>query len=357
MTFKFVLHPGDMPGRILIDSMALHGIDYEMISVQEAKPGTPYFITTEWFDHEVDYFAKIPKEVFDRDLKIIMYYHEGDNPLPIQQRLDGLCKQYSQPMDRYQLISANTLAKQLDRCCYFNDHEIRYWLRNRFQAPLTIPNHVRPYEFTVLSRFHKSWRATVITDLKLRGLLKSSQWSYNSKLSNNEPPNCNPFENGAIFEQHIERFLAAGPYTCDNRTSDDHNDHSQLVPELFTQSYCSIVLETFFNIENTGHTFLTEKTYKCIKHGHPFVLVAPPGSLQLLRDHGYRTFDHAIDNTYDTIMDPTQRWLKIVKTIEKIRSQDMHVWFESCRADLEHNQQLFCANKAPRLNTLLERLQ
>jgi len=34
----------------------------------------------------------------------------------------------------------------------------------------------------------------------------------------------------------------------------------------------------------------------------------------------------------------------------------MQTWFNSCKDDVEHNQQLFCSSKQDRLNTLLERL-
>jgi hypothetical protein len=358
VTFKFTKDPGAMPRRMLINAMEANGIAYEVQSVDTCEPGTPYFVTFNTFDHKYDYIAAIPDAVFDRDLRIIFYYHEGDHPGFIRQRLDDRCRQHSRSIDCYKLVSANTLADQLDRCCYFNDHEMRYWMDSKNTAPLEIHNRSRPFEFTVLSRIHKWWRATVMADLKLRGVLEHSQWSYNTQLDLGQLKEFdNPIELGRLFDRHVDRFISAGPYACDNLDSNAHNNHSSLVPDHFTQSYCSIVLETFIDIENSGGTFLTEKTFKCIKHGHPFVLVAPHGSLQLLRDMGYRTFDHAIDNSYDLIKDPTERWLCIADTVEKIRAQDMQAWFESCRKDLEHNQQLFCASKADRLNTLIERLK
>jgi hypothetical protein len=77
----------------------------------------------------------------------------------------------------------------------------------------------------------------------------------------------------------------------------------------------------------------------------------------VLRNLGYRTFDHAIDNSYDTVINNTQRWIQCRNTILQIQQQDMHNWFESCRSDIEHNQQLFSDSKYERLNTLLKRLQ
>jgi hypothetical protein len=116
-------------------------------------------------------------------------------------------------------------------------------------------------------------------------------------------------------------------------------------------------LETHFDADQSGGAFLTEKTFKPIKHGQPFVIVGAPGSLAALRSLGYRTFDHSIDNRYDDETNNTQRWIKIKSAIAKIKSQDMHAWFNHCKDDVEHNQQLFCSSKKHRLNNLLERLK
>jgi hypothetical protein len=139
-------------------------------------------------------------------------------------------------------------------------------------------------------------------------------------------------------------------------TLDQQNDHHLTEYAHYTQSYCNIVLETHFDADQSGGAFLTEKTFKPIKHGQPFVIVGAPGSLAALRSLGYRTFDHAIDNSYDDEIDNTQRWIKIKSAIAKIKSQRMHDWFALCKDDAQHNQQLFCSSKQRRLNTLLERL-
>jgi hypothetical protein len=152
------------------------------------------------------------------------------------------------------------------------------------------------------------------------------------------------------------RFLDHGPYRADDLTADEHNNHALTVEEHYTNSYCNIVFETVFDADGSGGTFLTEKTFKPIKHGQPFVVVAPPGTLQVLRDLGYRTFDSVIDNTYDSIEDNTQRWIAVRGVIESIKSGNLDLFQHQCRADVEHNKQLFLSSKADRLNMLLRKL-
>jgi hypothetical protein len=128
------------------------------------------------------------------------------------------------------------------------------------------------------------------------------------------------------------------------------------VTEHYDSTACSIVLETLFDADGSGGTFLTEKTFKCLKHGHPFVLLAPPGSLATLRSMGYRTFDSVIDTSYDGITDNTDRYLAVMRTIKQLAQQDSNRVYNSCVEDLAHNQQVFLAAKWDRLNSLYERL-
>jgi hypothetical protein len=147
------------------------------------------------------------------------------------------------------------------------------------------------------------------------------------------------------------------PHSCDSLTSDQHNDHHLHVSDHYTNSYCSIVLETHFDADGSGGAFLTEKTFKCLKHGHPFVIVGPQGSLNALRKLCYRTFDHAIDSSYDWEPNNTQRWNMARDAIKKIAQHDMHSWFQSVYRDVVHNQQLFLDSKQHRVNNLLSKLK
>jgi hypothetical protein len=143
------------------------------------------------------------------------------------------------------------------------------------------------------------------------------------------------------WHESMVKFLQDGPYICDSMDADQHNDHRSVNTDLYQQSYCHLVLETHFDADGSGGSFLTEKTYKCLKYGQPFILIGPPGSLKSLREQGYRVFDHALDNSYDQIEDNTERWLATRAVIEDLKNKDMHQWFLSCVDDLEHNRRLF----------------
>ena len=338
----------------LFGHMDDHGVDYTLTT-----HGSGYYaIGLGFFDFSIDYFAlihpNIMHSVTQGTITVLFYYHEGDNPHNIKSRLDALCKQHNLSVACYRFVSGNTTADSVPGFVYFPDHELLYWRRNRAVAPAELHDCARPYEFVVLSRTHKWWRASVMTDLQQSGMLAHSLWSYNTNLVLGDAPSNNPIEQLPGID--IPAFMQAGPYTCDNLTTEQHNDHSLAVDDHYANAYFNLVLETHFDADGSGGTFLTEKTFKPIKNGQPFVLVAPVGSLQCLRDLGYRTFDSVLDNSYDTETNNTQRWLKVKHTLEQIQ-QDPHDYFLRCWDDIEHNQQLFLANKSHRLNTLFTKLQ
>jgi hypothetical protein len=164
-----------------------------------------------------------------------------------------------------------------------------------------------------------------------------------------------PIEIDAIagLRTATEDFLKSAPHISDELDHDQRNDHSTLVPKYHVNSYCNIVIETHFDADQSGGTFLTEKTFKPIKHGQLFFIAGPAGSLQVLRDLGYRVFDDILDNRYDLEQDHTQRWMALTRAIY-FAQPELPQLFEQARADIEHNQQLFQTSKTNRLNSLIK---
>lgn len=330
--------------------------------VESAPNGSWYPVALGWHDFDCDYFSLMSSRLLERvrsnEIRILFYYHEGDNPERIQTRLDALCYQHQLPLN-YLFISANSAADRFSRTFYFPDHEIFFKYVNRRQAFTDINKNPRSYKFTALNRSHKWWRATIMSDLHRHGLLQDSIWSYNTTITVNDSEENNPISILADpkWLASMRKFVANGPYFCDGPEDDKHNDHRHVNTSLYLDSYCHIVIETLFDVDQSRGAFLTEKTYKCIKFGQPFVIVGAAGSLQALRDAGYRVFDHAIDNGYDLIEDNTERWFAVKETIKKISSGDMHQWYLSCTNDLEHNQKLYQQKIQPSLNRLIQKLE
>jgi len=197
-----------------------------------------------------------------------------------------------------------------------------------------------------------------MADLRQSGVLDRSLWSYNTQCCIDDREEDNPLELDSVsgWRDAVKDFVSQDPYFCDSNDDQLHNDHRRVPINLYQDSYCHLVLETLFDADQSGGAFLTEKTYKAIKFGQPFVIIGTAHSLRTLRQQGYKTFDHVIDNTYDEITDNTQRWLAIRKSILEIRSKDMHQWFLKCLPDIKHNQKLFADAQGVSLNKIQRKL-
>lgn len=336
-----------------------HGVEVEIFSINDSFPKDTYYpICLGFFDFKIDYFSLLPEDVRTRvfwgDLRVLFMYHEGDNPRTIKQRLDSLCDQHSLRRDSYVFVSSNTAADSLPGFVTFHDFELWYYQRN-IETPAANPiDSKRDKEFTALSRLHKSWRAAALADLQRNKLLDNSYWSY---CESGEYTEDSPIEIDLISQLRwaTTNFLKSAPYFADELTQEQRNDHSLLESKFFTNAYCNIVLESQFDVDRSGGAFLTEKTFKPIKHGQMFFIAGAAGSLQALRDLGYRTFDSVLDTSYDREQNHTLRWQKLVESIKQARHR-LDERFAAAKDDIIHNQQLFAANKADRLNTLIRKI-
>ena len=336
-----------------------HGVELNIIDIGSEWPtDTFYPVGLGFFDFKIDYFELMPERIrtglFFDNVRVLFYYHEGDNPWYIKNRLDQLCAKHNLRDNCYRFVSGNTAAKTLPNFVYFTDFELWYYQRNRASPALKIHHEPREREFTVLNRLHKSWRALAMTDLKHNGILNNSYWSYCETGEFVDQDCAIEIDNIAGLRTRTEKFLQSAPYISDELDFDQRNDHRTLIPKYHANSYCNIVMETHFDIESSG-TFLTEKTFKPIKHGQMFFIAGPAGSLQVLRDLGYRVFDSVLDNSYDLELNATQRWMALTRSIF-FTQPDLPQLFELCRADIQHNQQLFQSSKADRLNTLIKEI-
>jgi hypothetical protein len=90
-----------------------------------------------------------------------------------------------------------------------------------------------------------------------------------------------------------------------------------------------------------GHrTHLTEKTFKAIALGMPFVLVAAAGSLEYLREYGFRTFDLIWDESYDDETDDFLRLEKVMTLLSSISAMtpgELAQLHRHCLPVVQHN--------------------
>jgi hypothetical protein len=116
------------------------------------------------------------------------------------------------------------------------------------------------------------------------------------------------------------------------------------VKHLYDTSLINIVTETYF-FNKIIH--ITEKTYKPIAFMQPFILVAAAGSLQHLKDMGFKTFSNFWDESYDQELDDKQRFRKITALIQSISD-----WTEEEKTQFTFKVKDIVDYNAAHLNTM-----
>jgi len=111
-----------------------------------------------------------------------------------------------------------------------------------------------------------------------------------------------------------EEFVNSLPLTFDDTDLEINHAHDLVLKDYFN-SYVSLVSETSVDV---GDVFPTEKIFKPILTLHPFIVVATPGFLSLMRSFGYRTFSEWFDESYDTEPDIDKKIDMIIREIDKI---------------------------------------
>lgn len=337
-------------------------VPYKLWTTETAPSKSFYPISISFFHFAVDWFELMPPKTFEKIqlgiIKVWFYYSEGDNPQRIKDRLESLCDEYNVP--GYVFTSANSKSNHKmslhvsRKWTHFVDDEMLYRLRNKEPA-VDYHENPRSKKFTALVRTHKWWRATTMARLWCQGYAQHGYFSYNNAVDVGEPESDNPIQVDRIpgMRKATYRFLEQCPFRADDFDSDYHNLYHYTVREHFEDSYLNVVLETHLDTDQSGGAFLTEKTFKPIKNSQLFIIVGAPGSVQQLRDMGYKTFDNVINHRYDKIKNNSARWNACCIEIMRLLNSDLHQVYTQCKDQIIHNQQLFLSDKKDRLNNLI----
>jgi hypothetical protein len=86
--------------------------------------------------------------------------------------------------------------------------------------------------------------------------------------------------------------------------------------------------------------FLTEKTYKPIFFGQPFIIVGPVGTLRHLRKQGYRTFYDIWDESYDDLPNTYEKLKVIARVLKGLNLERLQAAEPKLREICEHNRLL-----------------
>ena len=112
---------------------------------------------------------------------------------------------------------------------------------------------------------------------------------------------------------------------------------------MYAKTYFSLVSETHYFDDGEEHgVFFSEKLFKPIMFKHPFILIAPKGSLAATRSLGYKTFrEHGLINEdYDNESNDVKRMLMIIKETKRLcnlQGNELKEWLHKAEEICEYN--------------------
>lgn len=178
--------------------------------------------------------------------------------------------------------------------------------------------------------------------------LEMLYWIFKLGLTNNHiscPEVC-PAENISIYDavkrlpfDDAESVFRSASLPMQFAGETDHPMHSCWL-SLFDEAADSLLYLVTETVAAGQRLHLTEKTFKPIAMGMPFVLVGTQGSLEYLRRYGFKTFGHVWDETYDGIADTHERVRSVaslLKNICSLSAKERLALFHHTIPTIEHN--------------------
>ena len=156
--------------------------------------------------------------------------------------------------------------------------------------------------FNSLNRAHRNHRSEhlyFLAENKLQGLISGGAWFSVDSISI-------PIYQLVDYDHYSSVLLNNYPKSVD--ISDLVNTVPNLINnlEIYENSQLTVVTETHF--DQSGGLFITEKTFRPILVGHPFIILGQKGILQKLESWGFKT--DFLDTSYDLIDDNRLRFIK-----------------------------------------------
>lgn len=227
-------------------------------------------------------------------------------------------------------------------------------------------NKIRSKKFLCFNRSMNRGHRLGIFRLALKhNLLDSSIFSFVTNLNKDNFRNdliayCDQDDDVDYYADKIYQLM---PYELDTQhLTDDEKQSFQTVDlnkkEYYENTYIHIVSETQFSSELNA--FISEKTWRPILNLQPFVYIGNYKALETLKDLGFKTFHPLINEDYDNIINPLDRFKKIEQEIVRLNSMtvnELHNLYYSLKDILLHNQDLISQQQHYNILTELHKLE
>jgi len=147
----------------------------------------------------------------------------------------------------------------------------------------------------------------------------------------------------------INKFRKDLPWMADVDTifSSENIWDSVIIQTSFLKTYFSFVVGSVFDSYHDNEpysVFMSEKIYKPITNFHPFLYLSNMGTLEILKELGFKTFHPFIDESYDREPDKLKRLNMVIDELNRLcemELSELHELYWSMSDILIYNQRIY----------------
>ena len=127
--------------------------------------------------------------------------------------------------------------------------------------------------------------------------------------------------------------------------------------DFYSKIALDVVTETVFNYP---YPYISEKTLRPIACKRMFIIIGAADTLAILKIYGFKTWSDLIDESYDSISDPEERFLSVIESVNnfcKLSLTDVKQFLLNNQDRLDHNFQVLQSLKTQEVSKLRSKLK
>jgi len=317
------------------EEQSVYDLIFRFISVHDLPPSAVWFISGN-LGGRLEYETWKRQRLGDKDVPFEARFAEHFSYL-----VQSIWRAREQGFD----LEVQWHAKQLPQgvCLHQATHlTVKSVRQNMIRThPTARRGALPPKLFLSMNRVARPHRRTIVCHLLRRGFLERSIVSFHD-----DHPDRTRFDDREM-QSAWEELQKRQPLVIDRDLPLDFSQYMQdnfaavTIGEAwpYRDTSFSIVCETHFT---NDILFVSEKVWKPIVNGHPFVIVGTPAILVYLRSLGFKTFTPIIDESYDALIDNGERMQALLAVIDRLGALDDNgraAMLYQMQPVLEHNVQ------------------
>ena len=282
------------------------------------------------------------------------------------QNFEVLCSKYEKKSllekNRFQILPSTDFEDRpwFSKRPKLYPHELKYHYEQFFDYLDHKINYQHTKKLSAVARRFSGERAAIFHKVQTTPVLKENTYSSLHNPYGSEKHHCLELvKHLELGNEDAVNWLSSNFDFVSGHSCDLHNPEfnwaSELNPVIHMDTLVNVTIET--HQRPSEEIFLSEKTYRPFYTAQPFIIFGNPGTLRVLKEMGYKTFDKFWDESYDEDVSIAERLKRLFDTMIKIAEtpmEELNSYMEDFEPILRHNFNVFMSGQ--RINKKHKRL-